>query len=465
MAQTTSSKPSKLQSFNPTTGELLKEWDFISDQELEQKVKKAEKGLDAMENASFAQRASWMLKAAEIIDRNRQKYAETITKEMGKPIEQANYEMKMCSDWCRYYADNAEQILKDQPVKSDIGKNCFISYERLGVLFQVAPFNFPFHQVIRFLAPALMAGNACLFRHSHSVSMCAFHLQDIFNEAGFPEGAVQLLMITKDQSNRLISDPRIRGISLTGSTGAGKFVAKLAGENVKPHVMELGGSDAYIICNDADLKDAVQKCVKGRIVNNGQSCVAAKRFIAVKEVYDQFVKEFVETMKNMKMGDPMKGDTDVGPLARKDLRDTVHNSVTKAVSEGAKLLLGGQLPQGSRGFFYPPTVLVDVTPENTAFREEFFAPVASIIKADNEQHAIQLANMSRYGLGGGVFTKDENKGVKIARKFDSGMAFVNRIVDQRPQYPFGGVKDSGYGKESGEIGIKEWTRTKFIAIH
>jgi succinate-semialdehyde dehydrogenase/glutarate-semialdehyde dehydrogenase len=353
-------------------------------------------------------------------------------------------------------------MLQDTPINVGSGLKCFLSHERLGILFQIAPFNFPFHQVIRFLSVSLMIGNVAIFHHSHNTPMSAVALENIFSKSGFPPNTVQLAFITREQSDKLIKDPRVCGVSVTGSVAAGAAVAKKAGEEVRKQVMELGGSDAYIVCNDCDLNYTIKECVRGRTTNNGQSCVAAKRFIVHKDVYDEFVKGFVDTMKQLKMGDPMEEGTDIGPLARKDLRDTCHDQVKRAVSNGAKLLLGGQVPQ-TKGFFYPPTVL-EVSPNNPVFKEEIFAPVAMITKANSEEEALHLANSSPFGLGGGVFTRDTDKGVKLVRKLESGLGFVNKVVDQMPQYPFGGIKYSGYGKESGEAGLKEWVRLKTVLI-
>jgi len=454
-----------LQAINPATGELFKEFNYISDKELETKVTLAVQTFNRFKTTPIEDRAKWMKAAGDLLENNASEYGKTMTREMGKPIKNSISETKKCAKWCRWFADNGAKLMADEelPVDKETGKRALITYQPMGVLLQIAPFNFPFMQVIRLASVALMAGNCLLIRHSHNTTMCALLLQDVFAKAGFPEGSFQILLSTKDQLSKLIADPRIKGVSLTGSTRSGKHVAKQCGENVKKHVLELGGSDAYIICGDCDLEPTVKDCVQGRIGNAGQSCTAAKRFVVVESIYDQFCQKLVQKMQEVKMGDPMKEDTEMGPLAREDLRNNVHNTVEQALKEGkAKLLCGGKIPD-MKGFYYPPTVL-EVTPDSIAVKEEIFGPVACVLKARDEQHAIELSNQSMYGLGGGVFTKDEKKGEKIARELECGMAFVNRIVTSNPQYPFGGVKDSGYGKECGVQGFREWVIIKTLII-
>jgi len=366
--------------------------------------------------------------------------------------------------WCKWYARNAERIMKEKVVHSAAGKTSLIIHEPMGILLQIAPFNYPFLQVFRFLSACIMGGNVALIRHGHSVTLSALLIQDIFKESGFPEGIVQILLASKEQVSKLIADPRIKGVTITGSVEAGKSIAKQAGEHLKKHVMELGGSDAYIICEDVDLDAIIPICSKGRIVNSGQSCTSAKRFIVMEEIYDDFCRKLIQEMKKIKVGDPMNKETDMGPLSRKDLRDSVHESVTKSIADGAKLLLGGLIPEDVDGFYYPATILSDITMDNTAYKEEIFGPVAAVMKAKNDADAIELCNRSSFGLGGGVFTKDEERGKKIAKEMQVGLVFVNGIVTSNPQYPFGGVKDSGYGKECGEEGLLEWVNTKSLII-
>jgi succinate-semialdehyde dehydrogenase/glutarate-semialdehyde dehydrogenase len=307
-----------------------------------------------------------------------------------------------------------------------------------------------------------MAGNVALIKHSHATTMTGMHVEESFKEAGFPEGTVQLVIISKDQSNNLIEDERIQGITITGSTQSGKAIAKLAASNLKKQVMELGGCDPYIIRDDVDLDEIMPECVRGRVSNCGQCCVASKRYLVMEGIYDKFVEKYVEPMKNVKVGDPFDKNTDMGPMARTDLRDTVAKQVDQAVKEGAKLLLGGKVPS-SKGNFYPPTVLT-CSPDNLACRDEIFGPVAAIIKVRDEKEAIEIANNSRFGLGGGVFSKDVNKGIELAKKIRTGMTFVNRTAIFGPQFPFGGLKDSGYGKECGEEGLLEWVNIKSFVV-
>jgi len=457
------SEQRKLQSVNPHTGELIKEFDFISDEELERKLDLAANTFKTFRDTSFEQRTQWMNRVAELLEENAEKYGEIITKEMGRVYKQSKEETPKCSKWAKWYGKHAVDILKDVHLKTDSGKKTLIVYEPLGVLYQIAPFNYPFLQCLRFLTACVMAGNVAVIKHSHNTTMSALCIEELFKKAGLPEGVCQILLIEKKQSDRIITDRRIKGVTITGGVEAGRKVAKQSGEAITKHVLELGGSDAYIICDDADMDKAVQEAVKGRIVNNGESCTAAKRFVVVESRYQKFCDELTKKFKDLKMGDPMNEENDLGPLASKDLRDKVHEGVEKAVKEGAKLLCGGYIP-GDKGFYYPPTVLSDVTPENPAFKEEIFGPVASIIRAKDEDDAIYLVNISNFGLGGGVFTKDEEKGERIARRLEVGLAFVNKIVTSSPEYPFGGTKDSGYGRECGEAGIKEWVNHKSLVI-
>jgi succinate-semialdehyde dehydrogenase/glutarate-semialdehyde dehydrogenase len=451
-----------IKAYNPATEELIKEFQIIGDAELEEKVRLAERTFHEFRKTSVHQRSKWMENVNKLLVQNAAKYGETITKETGKTLKQGKSEPEKCAKWAKWYAENAADLLKDKTVNTDSGKTCVV-YEPLGILLQIAPFNYPFLQSIRFLTACLMAGNVALIRPSHSTILSGLLLESVFKEAGFPEGAVQILIVSKEQVSKLISDVRIKGVTITGSVKAGKAVAKQAGDNLKKHVMELGGSDAYIICEDADLNQVVPKCVKGRLVNNGQSCTSAKRFIVNEKIYDEFCDKLVDHMKKIKMGDPMQADTQLGPLARSDLRDSVHKSVQQSVKEGAKLILGGTIPD-MKGYYYPATVLKDVTPDNIACKDEIFGPVATVIKARNDDHAIELCNMSRFGLGGGVFSKNVAKAESIARKMEVGLAFVNQIVTSSPEYPFGGTKDSGYGKECGPEGFYEWVNIKSLVV-
>jgi len=447
----------KIRSINPASGELIREFNMMSDADLEERVKLAERAYTDFKNTSIQQRCQWMKRVSELLIQNAEKYGNVITMETGKPINQGISEPKKCAKWPKYYAEHAEELLRDTPVETTVGQ-CIKVRESLGILLQIAPFNYPFLQCLRFLSACVVAGNVALIRHSHSTTMSAMLIGELFKEAGFPEGVVQILLITKDQVSTLIGDRRIRGVTITGSVSAGRAIAKQAGEHLKKHVMELGGSDAYIICDDVDMNEVIQQCVKGRITNNGQSCTSAKRFIVHEKIYDEFCNKLVERFKQIKMGDPMDPKNELGPLSREDLRDVAHGSVKRAVQDGAKLLLGGKIPDGN-GFYYPATILADVTRDNAAYREEIFAPVAAIMKASDDKEAIELANSSQFGLGGGVFCRDAARADMLARKIEAGLVFVNDIVTSSPEFPFGGVKDSGYGKESGPEGLYEWVNT------
>jgi len=387
------------------------------------------------------------------------KYAQTITLEMGKTLRDARLEMERCAKFAFYYADNGQKFLENIPIKTD-AERAYIAQEPLGVVFQVAPFNYPFLQVLRFATGAIVAGNTVLVKSAHSTTGCGLLLEESFREAGFPEGIFQSVLITRDQTNRLISDVRIKGCSVTGGVGAGVAIAKLAGENVKKVVMELGGCDAYIVCDDCDMDWTVKEVTKGRCFNNAECCAATKRAIVVASKYNEFVQRITDYFKNqVKMGDPTKEDTYIGPMARGDLRNKVHEGVVQALQGGAKLMCGGKIPEG-KGFYYPATVLADVNEDNYAFKEEIFGPVLAVIRANDENDAIRLANQNQFALGAGVFTKDLAKAERIGKKVESGMFYINRMAAVLPEYPFGGLKRSGCGKECGEQGMKEWVNSR-----
>jgi succinate-semialdehyde dehydrogenase/glutarate-semialdehyde dehydrogenase len=454
----------KITSVNPTTGEVLQEFQPLSDQQLEQKFQKAQQAFEQLKNASLEQRSQWMSNLGDVLNRNAEKYGRTVTLEMGKTISQAVYEAQVSAKFAKWYADNGKNLLEDKTVDSlNLTSKVMKVHEPYGILYQIAPFNYPLWQCYRFLTASVMAGNVALIKHSHITNMTGMNVEQSFREAGFPEGTVQLVIVTKDQSNKIIADPRIMGVTITGSTSSGKAIAKLAAENLKKQVMELGGCDPYIIRDDVDLDEIMPECVRGRVSNCGQCCVASKRYLVMESIYDEFVQKYVEQMKKVKVGNPLDKDVDMGPMARTDLRDTVHKQVEQAVQEGAKLLLGGKIPE-QKGNFYPPTVLADVTPDNLACRDEIFGPVAAIMKVRDEKEAVEIANKSKFGLGGGVFSKDVNKAIEIAKKIQAGMTFINRTAVFGPQIPFGGLKDSGYGKECGEEGLFEWVNIKSVVV-
>jgi succinate-semialdehyde dehydrogenase/glutarate-semialdehyde dehydrogenase len=452
-----------IQSINPSNNQVINSYQEISDDELIHTLSKMQQAFEGWKNKSFNYRASLMKTAAEILRNRREEFSKLMTLEMGKPIVQSRAEVDKCAWVCDYYAENAEKFLQDEIVKTESSKS-FVTYQPLGVILAVMPWNFPFWQVFRFAAPTLMAGNVGLLKHASNVSGCSLAIEEIFSEAGFPEFVFKSVILSSSRVADLISNPVIQAVSLTGSVPAGKSVASVAGSNIKKTVLELGGSDPYVVLEDADLNEAVQTCVSSRLINGGQSCIAAKRFIVVEKVYDEFVSLYVEYMKQKKMGDPFDETNDIGPQASIKLRDELHDQVIRSINSGAKLLLGGFIPE-SEGAYYPPTVLADVKPGMPAFDEELFGPVAAIIKAKDEEDAIELANKSLFGLGAAVFTKDLNRGEKIAReKLNAGSCFVNQFVRSDPRLPFGGIKESGYGRELSIFGIREFVNIKTVVI-
>ena len=401
-----------------------------------------------------------MRAAAKLLRDRKSVLAELMADEMGKVLKDGIAEIGKCADCCDYYAENAERFLQKQEIASD-AEESYVAYDPLGVVLAIMPWNFPFWQVFRFAAPALMAGNVGVLKHASNVSGCALAIQDIFKDAGFPDHAFSTLLVESSRVEQLIRNPAIAAVTLTGSTPAGRSVAATAGSELKKSVLELGGSDAYIVLEDADLDLAVDTCAKSRLINAGQSCIAAKRFIVVKSLYAEFERRYVEKFSAIRYGDPRDAKSDIGPMARTDLRDEVHQQVRKSVEQGARLLIGGVVPDGP-GAYYPPTVLGGVTPGMTAFDEEIFGPVAAIIEADDERHAVALANQSVFGLGAAVFTRDKARADRLARELEAGCVFVNALVKSDPRLPFGGVKQSGYGRELSWFGIQEFVNIKTI---
>ncbi len=452
-----------LQSINPANEELLKSYDEMSFEEVSSIIKKTHQTFLAWKETSFAERKLRMKNAASILRQNNKKYSELMTLEMGKPIKQSYAEVEKCAWVCEYYADNAEKFLMDKVIETDAEKS-FVTFRPLGTVLAIMPWNFPFWQVFRFAAPGLLVGNAGVLKHASNVMGCALAIEEVFREAGFPKNLFRSLIITSKNMNEVIKHPQIAAVTLTGSVPAGKAVAAAAGAVLKKTVLELGGSDPYIILEDADLNSAADTCVTSRLLNAGQSCIAAKRFIVVEKVYDEFEKLFIEKMKLKKMGDPMDENNHIGPQARTDLRDELHQQVLVSIKKGANLLLGGELPLG-RGAYYPPTVLANVTAGMPAYDEELFGPVAALIKVKDENEAVKIANDSVFGLGAAVFTKDKSRGEKIAKeKLNAGCCFVNEFVKSDPRLPFGGIKESGYGRELSHYGIKEFVNIKTVYI-
>lgn len=412
---------------------------------------------------SFEARARYLNTAADLLESRAEELAHTMSAEMGKPLQAGISELKKCAWVCRYYAEHAEHFLATTDLESDASQS-MVAYSPLGVVLAIMPWNYPFWQVIRFAAPALMAGNAALLKHASNVSGCALAIEKIFVDAGCPEGLFKTLLIPSSRVAMVIEDPLVQAVTLTGSTAAGKAVAAKAGECLKKTVLELGGSDPYLVLADADLDLAAEQCAQSRLLNTGQSCVGAKRFIVVESVYEAFLEKFVAQLKQAVMGDPLEAGTTLGPMARHDLRDELHEQVQKSVQAGAQCILGGEIPDHA-GAMYPATVLVNVKPGMPAYDEELFGPVASVIKVSSEAEAIRVANDSDFGLGSAIFSRDTARAEQLAiHEMEAGACFINHFVKSDPRLPFGGVKQSGYGRELGSYGIREFVNVKTVSI-
>jgi succinate-semialdehyde dehydrogenase/glutarate-semialdehyde dehydrogenase len=449
-------------SINPATGEKLREFSPLNDAEIDKRLKRAEHAFAHHRREPFAKRAQLMTTVASLLEQEREKLARTITLEMGKLLRAAVDEVEKCARGCRYYAENTERFLGDEPAQTSAARS-YVRYEPLGPVLAIMPWNFPFWQVFRFAAPALMAGNVGLLKHAANVPQCALAIEEIFCRAGFDEGVFQTLLIEAGQVEKVIVDPRVKAVTLTGSEKAGSAVASAAAREIKKSVLELGGSDAFIVMPSADFENAVSTAVTARTINSGQSCIAAKRFLVADKVYDKFLEEFVARMRGLKIGDPLDETTEIGPLATEQIRNSVHEQVQKSIAAGAKLLTGGNRVHGP-GFFYEPTVLVDVPKESPAYREEVFGPVASIFRVRDAADAVEIANDSTFGLGASAWTNDRNEQELFASELESGMVFINAMVASDPRLPFGGVKRSGFGRELGAHGIREFTNAKTIWI-
>ncbi len=448
---------------NPSTGEVIKEYDEMTPAQVNEALEQANRMYQDWRRTSFAERAGLMRKTAQVLRDRKEEFAVLMANEMGKPITQGRGEIEKCAWVCDYYADNAEAFLQPEIIETDASKS-FVAFQPLGTVLAVMPWNFPFWQVFRFAAPALMAGNVGVLKHASNVPGCALAIEDVFRQAGFPEHVFTTLLIGSKQVNAVIEHPHVKAVTLTGSTPAGKAVAAKAGQVLKKTVLELGGSDPYVILEDANIEEAVTTCVTSRLINSGQSCIAAKRFVVVEPVLEKFETLYVEQMRQRKMGDPLDEATEVGPQARHDLRDELHQQVMASVEKGAKVLLGGEIPDGP-GAFYPPTVLTNVTKGMPAYEEELFGPVASIIAAKDEADAIRIANDTVFGLGAAVFTRDVARGERIATyELEAGSCFVNAFVKSDPRLPFGGIKESGYGRELSHFGIKEFVNIKTVWV-
>jgi succinate-semialdehyde dehydrogenase / glutarate-semialdehyde dehydrogenase len=447
---------------NPATGETLKIFQPLTDAEIEQKLQLAVAAFHAEGTTPFAERARRMTRAAEILERDKNKFAKLMTLEMGKPYKAAVAEAVKCAGGCHYYAQNAERFLADEVLDTGAQKS-FIRYRPIGPVLAVMPWNFPFWQVIRFAAPALMAGNVGLLKHASNVPQCALALEEIFLEAGFPAGAFQTLLIGSQQVDAILNDPRVVAATLTGSEQAGIQVGMAAAKRIKKVVLELGGSDPFIVMPSADLDAAVATAVEARVINNGQSCIAAKRFIVAESIAPEFEKKFVARMEKLRVGDPFDEKTELGPLATADAVKSLDADVQKTVRAGAKVLTGGH-PLNLPGNYYAPTVLTNIPKESPAYREEFFGPVASLFRVKDIDEAIRLANDSRFGLGASAWTTDDGERERFINEIESGMVFINKMVASDPRIPFGGVKSSGHGRELSANGIREFMNIKTVSI-
>ena len=450
-------------STNPYTHTQIAEYAEHSPEDVKAAIETAHQQHEIWRRKSFTERAQHLMKVAELLSSRSQELAKTMSTEMGKPLQEGRSEIEKGAWVCRYYAEHAEEFLATTAVDSDASQS-MVAYRPLGVVLAVMPWNYPFWQVMRFAAPALMAGNAGLLKHASNVSGCALALEKLFVDAGCPEGLFKTLLIPSDRVAMVLEHPLVRAATLTGSTPAGKAVAAKAGEQLKKTVLELGGSDPYLILEDADLDLAAAQCAQSRLLNTGQSCIGAKRFIVLESVYERFLDKFVAQLKEAVMGDPLNEKTPLGPMARHDLRDELHAQVQKSIEAGAECILGGEIPEHA-GAMYPPTVLVNVQPGMPAYDEELFGPVASVIKVSSEAEAIRVANDSEFGLGAAIFSEDTERAKALAiHEIEAGSCFVNHFVKSDPRLPFGGVKQSGYGRELGPYGIREFVNTKTVSI-
>ena len=449
-------------SINPATGEALKRFDSLDSRQIEERLASAASAFEQHRRTSFAERAERMMAAAQLLEQEKESLARIITLEMGKLLRAGIEEVTKCVRGCRFYAKNAERFLADQSVPTD-ARRSYVRYEPIGSVLAIMPWNFPFWQVFRFAAPALMAGNVGLLKHAANVPQCALAIEDIFRRAGFEKGVFQTLLIEAEQTRSLIDDPRVKAVTLTGSERAGSEVASAAGRQIKKSVLELGGSDAFIVMPSADLEAAIKTGVTARTINTGQSCIAAKRFILSDRIYDQFVSEFVARMRSLKVGDPLDPTTELGPLATEAILDGVNKQVRDSITAGAKLLTGGKRIERA-GFFYEPTVLTDIPRNSPAYREEIFGPVASFFRVSDAAEAIKIANDSSFGLGASAWTNDSAEKELFASELETGMVFINSMVASDPRLPFGGTKRSGFGRELGAEGIREFVNIKSVSM-
>ncbi len=449
-------------SVNPATGEKLKEFQAFSDSEIEKRLKLAEHAFSHHRRRPFAKRTQLLMATAAILDQEKEKLARTISLEMGKLFRAAQDEIVKCARGCRFYAENSERFLEDETAQTDAARS-YVRYQPLGPVLAIMPWNFPFWQVFRFAAPTLMAGNVGLLKHAANVPQCALAIENVLCRAGFEEGVFQTLLIEAEQVEKLIVDTRVKAVTLTGSEKAGSEVGSAAARQIKKSVLELGGSDAFIVMPSADFEGALITAVKARTINSGQSCIAAKRFFVADKIYDDFLRQFVERMRALRIGDPMDETTELGPLATEQILQGVHEQVQKSIAAGAKLLTGGNRIHGP-GFFYEPTVLVNIPKESPAYCEEVFGPVASLFRVRDASEAVEMANDTTFGLGASAWTNDPAEQELFTSELETGMVFINAMVASDPRLPFGGVKHSGFGRELGAAGIREFVNTKTIWI-
>jgi succinate-semialdehyde dehydrogenase / glutarate-semialdehyde dehydrogenase len=451
-----------IETLNPATEELINTFNPYSNDEAQIIIDNVHDSFIEWRNTVFSDRKKLMLNTSEVLRNETVKYAEILTLEMGKPITQAVAEVEKCAWVCEYYAENAENILAKEFIESDASES-YVQFDPIGTVLAVMPWNFPYWQVFRFAAPALMAGNACLLKHASNVPMSALAIEEVFQKAGFPKDIFRTLLITSNQVDSVIENAKVKATTLTGSEYAGSMVASKSGKMLKKSVMELGGSDPFIILKDADVELAVNTAVTARLLNNGQSCIAAKRFIVVDEIADEFEKQFVRKFEEVVVGDPMQNSTELGPIAREDLLLELHEQVTKSVEEGAKILTGGKRLK-KKGFYYSATILTNVKKGMLAYDQELFGPVASVIKVKDEAEAIKVANDTEFGLGASLWTGDLEKAKILANEIETGSVFINGMVKSDPRLPFGGVKLSGFGRELSHYGIKEFVNIKTVWI-
>ncbi|WP_346292564.1 NAD-dependent succinate-semialdehyde dehydrogenase [Sphaerothrix gracilis] len=458
-------------SINPTTGEKLQVFDALTAAEIDSKIAFAQQTFADYRHTSLEQRSQWLQAAATVLEQNQDNFGQLMTLEMGKPLQSAIAEVKKCAWVCRYYAENAAAFLADEPAKTDASQS-YVRYLPLGIILAVMPWNFPFWQVFRFAAPALMAGNVGLLKHASNVPQCALAIETVFKQAGFPEGVFQTLLIGADQVEAVVKDERVRAATLTGSEAAGASLAAAAGNQIKKTVLELGGSDPFIVLPSADIDAAVTTAVTARMLNNGQSCIAAKRFILHRAIAAEFESKLVENFRALKVGDPLEADTDLGPLATPAILHDIDQQVQACLQAGAQALVGGnvsalqnQLPAALRkGNFYPATVLSQIPAGTPADQEEFFGPVALIFQVDDIEAAIALANSTPLGLGASAWTSDEKERDRLINDLEAGAVFINGLVKSDPRLPFGGIKRSGYGRELGRQGIHEFVNIKTVWV-